>query len=64
MQIPAVVEVGGLVESVQGFDDQIFVLGQQSFHLFPAPDIVLALLTFGVRVQSTVETAFRVAHVL
>ena len=62
VEVPATLEVGGFIQPIKGFDDQILVLGQQFPDLFAAPQVVLAFLAFRVGIQGCVVATGVVLH--
>ena len=52
MQVPLAFEVRRFVETVQRFDDEVFVFRQQPFDFVAAPDVELAFFAFGIGVDA------------
>ena len=62
VQVPLILEVGRLVDAVERFRHQVLVGAEQALDALPAPEVELALLPFGVRVQRGEEAAVGMAH--
>ena len=62
VQVPLALDVGGLVDAVQGLHHQVFVSGQKPPDSFAAPQVETAFLAFGVGIEGGEEPAPGVAH--